>query len=142
MLDQITAFSDSHYKRQVNPSVEGHLRSESRQEFEAKQNERVSGREAQRADRTEQSRNRLEEQLTTATRRQQGDNAVQETNQGPSKAAELAEKLAKHVKQSRQQEARDFRQAGFSHANKSRQISQTYQQDLPTSQNRIIDEMA
>ena len=141
MLNQLATTSEAHFKRQVNPSVEGHLRAESRQEVESKQTERANEREALRADRQERSRDRMQQQQTSELRHEsQGtrDRAASVTSQ----AAEMAEDLTQKVREAKREETRQYQDAGFSHQNKTRQITQTYQQDLPSNVNRIIDEIA
>lgn len=58
MRDQISTISETHFKRQVTPSVEGHLRPRSRDE--SNQTERVNERAALRADRQDRIRSRLD----------------------------------------------------------------------------------
>lgn len=141
MLDQLTTTSETYSKRQVNPSVEGHLRTQSRQAAESKQTERASEREALRADRQERSRDRMDQQQASEVRRESHDTR-RSASSATSQAAEMAEDLTKKVREAKQEEARQYQDTGFSHQNKTRQITQTYQQDLPTNVNRVIDEMA
>ena len=140
MMDQISTTTETHFKRQVNPSVEGHMRPQSREE--ENQTERVNERVAVRADRQERARSRSDQQQQASDVRRESYSTSKPDRPVTSQAAEMAERLAKTVRESRQEEARNLRHAGFSHSSKTRQITQTYDQDLPTRASRIIDEIA
>lgn len=143
MLDNISSTTESFYKRQVNPAAEGHLRPESRQEAESKQAERARGRTANRAEQQAVAHGRLERQLEASElSRRRSESLNRDLSSAPSRASEMAEKLAKSIKESRQEEVRQQRYSRYAPANKSRQINQTYLANLPVQQNRLIDEMA
>ena len=143
MLDNISSTSESLYKRQVSPAAEGHLRSESRQEAEARQTDRVKDRFANRAEQQDVAHARQERRLEASElSRRRSEHLNKDFNPAPSQAAEMAEKLAKQIKESRQEEVRQQRYSRYAPANRSRQVNQAYLTNLPVQPNRIIDEMA
>ena len=144
MLDSITNTAETHFRRQVTPSVEGNLRPQPGKEGATSSNsERVIAREANRLEQQEIARNRREQQVgVNESSRQLSERASQDASQAYSKAAEMAEKLAKVVKESRREEARQAQKAHFSHPNQTRQVNRAYMGNLPIEQNRILDEMA
>ena len=139
MMDQISTTSETLFKRQVNPSVEGQMRPQSRED--SNQTERANERAALRAAQHERVKSRSAQQQQTNDVRRESYSSSKPARSETSQAAEMAERLAKSIKESRQEVSRDLRHAGFSHSSKTRQISQTYQQDLPTRESRIIDEI-
>ena len=142
MLDNIASTSETLFKRQVQPTAESHLRPEARQESAANQTERVRAREEKRVELQKQAETRLERQLDASeTSRRRSETLSREFNPEPSKAAEMAEKLAKSIKEARQEDARQQRYSRFSAANRSKQINQTYSANLPIHQNHLVDEM-
>ena len=145
MLDNIASTSETLFRRQVSPSAEGHLRPHSRGDAEQqhKQAESVQTRQSLRAEQQELARDRLGRQLEASeASRQRSERTIQDFSPTPSRSTELAEKLAKTVRDSRDEELRQQRRAQFVHPNKSRHINQAYMANLPIQQNRIIDEMA
>ncbi|MGD8785330.1 MAG: hypothetical protein PVG75_12880 [Thioalkalispiraceae bacterium] len=144
MLDTIATTSETSFKRQVTPSVEGNLRPDTQRGSEqAVQNERVQQREANRLEQRGVAQQRQERQQAASDTSQRRHEHLARESFGPqSKAAELAEDLIKTVKESRREDARQAQKARFSPHNRSHPMSRAYMANLPIEQHPILDEMA
>jgi hypothetical protein len=143
MLDNIANTTDSYFKRQVTPSVEGNLRPESAKEAETTKNERLQARQADSEKQREISRERADKQRENSeTGRLRSERGSQDSIQTDSRAAAIAEKLVKTVRESRREDARQSQQTSVRHPEKSRQVNRAYMANLPIEQNRILDEIA
>jgi hypothetical protein len=127
----------------VTPSVEGNLHPEANRQTGASEDARVQTREANNDKQREISRERVSQHReATETSRLRSERSRQESTQVESRAAEIAEKLVKTVRESRREDVRQTQRSEFRHPEKSRQVNRAYMANLPIEQNRILDEIA
>ena len=142
MLDHIASASEAQFKRQVQPTAEGHLRPESRQGHESQQANHIKQKLADRAELQKTAEQRRERLLKAGeTSRRRSESLQLDLQPTQSKAEVMAEKLARSVRESRQEQAKQERSHRFSPANRSRQLNQAYVTNLPIQHNRLVDEM-